>query len=62
MKDRKDRELQKEISIALKASLREIKKKSIATPTTSEDDEELTLLVNNITDMFHRSERRSDLR
>ena len=58
----KDREPQKEIGVALKASLKEIKKKNIATLATSEDDEELTLLLKNIKRMYHKSERRSDLR
>jgi len=45
MKARKDRKPQKEDGIALKASSKELKKKSVVNPTTSEDDEELTLLV-----------------
>ena len=40
MKVRKDHEPQKENDIALKVSLKDYKKKSVATPTTSEDEEE----------------------
>ena len=61
MKITKDHKPQKENDVALKASLRELKKKSVATPTTSEDDEELTLLVKNM-NMYIKKERRSDLR
>ena len=62
MKERKDCEPEKEFDIALKAFSRKIKKKNVATLTTSEDDKELTLLVNNIKSMVYKSERRSDPR
>ena len=48
MKAREDREPQKENGVALKVSPRDYKKKSVATPITSEDEKELTLLVKNV--------------
>ena len=54
---RKDRELQKKNGAALKTSSRDYKKKSVATPTISEDEEELTLQVQNI-NMYLKKERR----
>ena len=47
MKARKEHDQKKELC-ALKASPAELKKKSVTTPTTSEDDEELTFLVKNM--------------
>ena len=38
MKVRKDHEPQKKVSIAYKAFPRELKKKSVVTPTTSDDE------------------------
>ena len=45
----------------VRASPKEIKKKSVATLITSEDKEKLTLLVKNI-NMYLEKERRSDPR
>ena len=59
MKARKDCEPQKESGIGLKASPRDYKEKSVTTSTTSEDQAELTLLVQNI-NMHLKNGRRSD--
>ena len=57
----KDRKPQKENDVALKASPRELKKKNVATPITSEDDEELTLPVKKM-NMYLKKERISEQR
>ena len=59
-KARKDREPQKENDVALRTSSRYYKKKSVATPTTSKDEEELTLLIKNVN--MYLKNKRSDLR
>ena len=52
IKAKEDREPQKKINVALKASIRELKKKIVVIPITSDDeqddDEEPTLLVKNM--------------
>ena len=60
IKAREDSEPQKKVGVAFKASPRKHKKKSVATPTISddekEDDEELTLFVKNMRRMYHKVE------
>ena len=65
MNAREDREPHRKIGVAFKASPREHKKKSVAPPTISNDeqeDEKLTFLVKNMRIIYHKSKRRSDPR